>query len=76
MSKLTDGSEKECADFENSDHDDPFSDSECYFSDEGEFRKDARLYRDLANGKNLNNSFGCYDVDDWDHLHVDKGSNP
>ena len=31
--------------------------------------------RDLAAGQNLNNSFGCYSPEDWDHLHVDKGAN-
>lgn len=75
MSKLTDGSEMDCADAEDSAHD-LFSDSDSEFADENDCRRDARLYRDLANGRNLNNSFGCYDVDDWDHLHVDKGANP
>jgi serine/threonine protein kinase len=74
MGQLSDGSEKDCADVEDP-FEDPFSDSDCYFSDEGDCKKDVRLYRDLVNGKNLNNSFGCYDVDDWDHLHVDKGAN-
>jgi len=52
------------------------SDSSSEFADDGDYRREARLYRDLENGRNLNNSFGYYDVDDWDHLHVDKGANP
>lgn len=35
-----------------------------------------KLQRDLAEGQNLNNSFGFYSPEDWDHLHVDKGMNP
>ena len=34
-------------------------------------------YRDLAEGKNLNNSFiGSSYPENWDHLHFDKGANP
>ena len=36
----------------------------------------SRAIRDLANGKNLNNSFGAITPDDWGHLHADKGANP
>ena len=32
--------------------------------------------RNLEEGQNLNNSFGCYSPEDWEHLHVDKGPNP
>ena len=33
--------------------------------------------RDLAEGKNLNNSFiGSSYPENWDHLHFDKGANP
>ena len=32
--------------------------------------------RDLAEGKNLNNSFVGPYPESWDHLHVDKGANP
>lgn len=33
--------------------------------------------RDLAEGKNLNNSFiGSSYPENWDHLHIDKGQNP
>jgi serine/threonine protein kinase len=38
--------------------------------------KPKKLVRDLAEGQNLNNSFGYYNPDDWEHLHVDKGMNP
>jgi len=44
-------------------------------SEDGEQPKKKGL-RDLAEGQNLNNSFGCYSPEDWDHLHVDKGMNP
>ena len=34
-------------------------------------------FRDLAEGKNLNNSFvGSSYPENWDHLHLDKGANP
>jgi len=38
--------------------------------------KNLKVQRDLAEGQNLNNSFGCYSPEDWEHLHVDKGANP
>ena len=38
--------------------------------------KNLKVQRDLAEGQNLNNSFGCYSPEDWEHLHVDKGPNP
>ena len=44
-------------------------------SDE-EPRPRQKMFRDLAEGQNLNNSFGFYSPEDWDHLHVDKGMNP
>jgi hypothetical protein len=49
--------------------DDPF-----FSSDEDE--PNSKQYRDLAEGKTLNNSFGQLTPDHWDHLHVDKGPNP
>ena len=50
-----------------------FSDDE----DAGEVNnKRFSVKRDLAEGQNLNNSFGCYSPEDWEHLHVDKGANP
>jgi len=70
---LTEGSERECSDVEFVT--DPWSDSDPYFSEPEDSKADARLYRDLAKGRNLNNSFGVYSVEDWDHLHVDKGAN-
>jgi hypothetical protein len=33
-------------------------------------------YRDIAEGKNLNNSFVGPYPENWDHLHIDKGPNP
>lgn len=33
-------------------------------------------YRDIAEGKNLNNSFVGPYPENWDHLHNDKGPNP
>lgn len=74
MSKLTDGSDKECADGEIS-LKDPFSDEEEFMSDDY-VQRDKRLRRNLADGCNLNNSFGQYDADDWDDQHRDKGVNP
>ena len=54
-----------------------------YFSDENDGideAKDQKLnpkeYRDIAEGKNLNNSFVGPYPENWDHLHVDKGPNP
>ena len=35
-----------------------------------------KCQRDLGEGQNLNNSFGDYLQQDWEHLHVDKGMNP
>jgi len=52
-----------------------------FFSDEEDDgtvvkAKNLTVKRDLAEGQNLNNSFGCYSPEDWEHLHVDKGANP
>ena len=53
------------------------SDGSMGFSDdENPKRRNVKVARDLANGQNLNNSFGCYQPEDWEHLHVDKGGNP
>jgi len=57
MSKLTDGSENECADLEFNPKDDPFSDDGLWSSGD-EYKRDTKLKRNLAEGKNLNNSFG------------------
>lgn len=74
MAKLTDGSENDCADIEYC-VEDPFSDDDLWSSGD-EIARDSKLKRNLAEGRNLNNSFGQYDAEDWDHLHRDKGANP
>jgi len=73
MSKLTDGSENECADIELS-LKDPFSDEE--FDSDDYVRKDKKLKRNLADGCNLNDSFGNFDGDDWEEQIRDRGPNP
>ena len=54
--------------------------SDFFFSDDEDAdlarRKNCKVQRNLAEGQNLNNSFGCYSPGDWEHLHVDKGPNP
>lgn len=51
-----------------------------YLSDEDtcleEALKNPKEYRDIAEGKNLNNSFVGPYPESWDHLHIDKGANP
>jgi len=56
MAKLTDGSENEVADAEFRIQD-PFSDDD-FFSSGDEIQRDSKLKRNLAEGRNLNNSFG------------------
>ena len=56
MAKLTDGSENDHADAEDRILD-PFSDDDM-FSSGDEIKRDNRLKRNLAEGRNLNNSFG------------------
>ena len=47
-----------------------------YFSQSDDEKQKVKQFRDLAEGKNLNNSFhGAYPAN-WDHLHLDKGPNP
>lgn len=77
MSKLTDGSDNDLADnefaatgFFSSD------DDEMPFTSNDRFERDPQLKRNMAEGMNLNNSFGQYDPEDFDHLHRDKGANP
>lgn len=53
-----------------------FSENSDDFEDTKKGKHHMRMQRDLANGQNLNNSFGCYAPEDWEHLHVDKGVNP
>jgi len=43
---------------------------------EGDEAFDPKQYRDLAEGKNINNSFTGPYPENWDHLHIDKGPNP
>jgi hypothetical protein len=74
MAKLTDGSENEVADGEISRRD-PFSDDD-FMSEDDFVVKDKRLKRNLADGCNLNNSFGQYDAEDWESLDRDRGANP
>jgi hypothetical protein len=57
MAKLTDGSENDCADVESSKVLDPFSDDELWSSGD-DICRDSKLKRNLAEGRNLNNSFG------------------
>lgn len=46
-------------------------------SDDEEGVVNPKDFRDLAEGKNLNNSFtGSSYPENWDHLHIDKGPNP
>ena len=70
---MTDGSEHDCADCELSLRD-PFSDEE--FDSDDFVVKDRKLKRNLADGCNLNDSFGNFAADDWDEQHRDKGPNP
>ncbi len=44
--------------------------------DSGEEQANPKDYRDIAEGKNLNNSFVGPYPENWDHLHIDKGPNP
>ena len=82
MSKLeeTDG-ELNAADYEDNDGS-LFSDfSEEEFNSDDQAEEDLKgdnpkEYRDIAEGKNLNNSFVGPYPENWDHLHFDKGANP
>lgn len=47
-----------------------------YFSDERDDINNPKEHRDIAEGKNLNNSFTGPYPESWDHLHYDKGANP
>lgn len=80
MSKLTDSEgEYQPADAEDSGQEDFFDqlyESDNSLTNEPIARPKHALKRDLAEGQNLNNSFGFYSPDDWDHLHQDKGMNP
>ena len=53
------------------------SDEEDDISTEANSLKNPKELRDIAEGKNLNNSFiGSSYPENWDHLHFGKGSNP
>jgi vesicle coat complex subunit len=53
------------------------SDEEDNESTEANSNNNPKELRDIAEGKNLNNSFiGSSYPENWDHLHFDKGSNP
>jgi vesicle coat complex subunit len=53
------------------------SDEEEDESTEANSNNNPKELRDIAEGKNLNNSFiGSSYPENWDHLHFDKGSNP
>ena len=46
-------------------------------STEADGHNNPKELRDIAEGKNLNNSFiGSSYPENWDHLHFDKGANP
>lgn len=53
------------------------SDDEDILSTEADSHNNPKESRDIAEGKNLNNSFiGSSYPENWDHLHFDKGANP
>lgn len=47
-----------------------------YFTSSEDEELNPKEYRDIAEGKNLNNSFVGPYPENWDHLHIDKGPNP
>ncbi len=52
-------------------------DDEDALSTEANSHNNPKDARDIAEGKNLNNSFiGSSYPENWDHLHFDKGANP
>jgi hypothetical protein len=75
MSKLEEEDPELNAGDEEDNNGDLFSDEEenPYFSGDEEFNP--KEYRDIAEGKNLNNSFVGPYPENWDHLHFDKGPN-
>jgi hypothetical protein len=73
MSKIDEtDTELNCGDLEDNDNESNFS-SDFVDLDEKPHPKE---YRDIAEGKNLNNSFVGPYPENWDHLHIDKGANP
>lgn len=79
MSKLEDNDQDiNIADFEDNNSESGLDDDSPFFEDEDNDEKlnNPKQYRDLAEGKNLNNSFTGPYPESWDHLHYDKGANP
>lgn len=79
MSKVGESdSEENIADLEDNDrsfYSDLEDDDNPYFdSDDDDIHP--KEYRDIAEGKNINNSFVGPYPENWDHLHIDKGPNP
>ena len=80
MSRLADTEvEQNIADLEDNDRS-FFSDLEDegnpYFTSSDDEINHHKEHRDIAEGKNLNNSFVGPYPENWDHLHFDKGPNP
>ena len=50
--------------------------SDPFFSCSDDEYTNPKEYRDIAEGKNLNNSFNGPYPENWTHLHIDKGANP
>ena len=80
MSKLEDTEiEVNAADVEDNDgsfFSDLDDDDNPYFTQSDDEEVNPKEYRDIAAGKNLNNSFVGPYPENWDHLHFDKGPNP
>lgn len=79
MSKLEDNEQDiNIADLEDNNSESDLDDDSPFFEDEDDNEKlnNPKQYRDLAEGKNLNNSFTGPYPESWDHLHYDKGANP
>jgi hypothetical protein len=47
-----------------------------YFTSSDDEINNPKEHRDIAEGKNMNNSFVGPYPENWDHLHFDKGANP
>lgn len=80
MCKVEDSeTEMNCADLEDNSKSffsDLEQDDDPYFEDSEENKFNPKEHRDIAEGKNLNNSFQGPYPENWDHLHIDKGPNP
>lgn len=51
-------------------------DEDPFFTLSDEEETNPKEHRDIAEGKNINNSFTGPYPENWDHLHIDKGMNP